>query len=76
MDQADEVSAQRRQQRAGRLRVLRAELARLAAIRAGALARGNARLAADYEARLRRAEASLAALERTIAAEPDATPQP
>ena len=74
MDRTREASEQLHHQRAGRLRVLRAELARLAAVRAGALARGNARLAADYEARIRRTEQSLAALERTIAAEEIAPP--
>ena len=75
MYRARDASEQLHHQRASRLRALRAEIARLAALHERALARASPQ-AAHIATRLRRAEASLAALERTIAAEPDATPPP
>jgi len=75
MERTREASEQLHHQRAGRLRALRAELARLAALHERALARASPQ--ADHIAtRLRRTEVSLAALERTIAAEEVASPPP
>ena len=75
MDQTHEASERLQHQREGRLRVLRAQLPELAAAHERAVARGGPR-AAHSATRLRRVEETLAALERTIAAEAAGPLQP